>query len=91
MRSVFGDSVFIGQDVEALPAGPRIRRFDPVEVDYHSFCDDFGPMNLSSVVNFIEQLEKELSLNPQAKIIYCVSSSKRALTNASFLLGCYMI
>jgi cell division cycle 14 len=48
-------------------------------------------MNLSSVVSFIEQLEKELSLNPQAKIIYCVASGKRALTNASFLLGCYMM
>ena len=65
--------------------------FNPIGVEYHPFCDDFGPMNLSSVIAFIEQLENEILLNPRSRIVYMVDAGRRSLTNAIFLLGAYMV
>ena len=61
------------------------------ELTYVPFCDDFGPMNLFSVERFIELLETELEKNPDGSIVYCVDSNIRNITNAAFLVGCYMI
>ena len=43
------------------------------------------------MASFIEQLENEIRLHKDSIVVYCVSAGKRALTNAVFLLGCYMI
>ena len=50
-------------------------------------------MNLSSIAQFISRLKQleEAESCPDARIVYCVDPGKRALTNASFLLGSYMV
>jgi cell division cycle 14 len=58
---------------------------------YRPHGDDFGPLNLASIVDFIRALEKEFSDYPDCKIVFCVDEGRRVLTNAVFLLGAYMI
>ena len=48
-------------------------------------------MNISCIIYFIEQLEIDMSQNPESRIVYMVDAGKRNLTNAIFLLGSYMI
>jgi hypothetical protein len=49
-------------------------------------------MNISSVIRFIVRTDNELSDTSSSKIVYCIESSKRLLTNAVFLMGsCYVI
>ena len=48
-------------------------------------------MNLSTVVDFVTQLDLERFSYPKSKIVVCVEADRRALTNAVFLLGSYMI
>ena len=91
MQAVLGDSIYMAQGVDLLPPGDCFRRFEPKGIIYYSFCDDFGPMNLSSIVDFIEQLDNEVSSYRDSRIVYCVAAGRRALTNAAFLLGCYML
>ena len=91
IQAVIDDRVYIAQCVETLPPGNKFRRFEPQGLKYHSFCDDFGPMNLSSVASFVEQLECESESHTDSRIVYCVAAGRRELTIAVFLLGCYMI
>ena len=60
-------------------------------IKYRPFCDDFGPMNLACIVRFIQSIDTELASFPSSKIIWCLDSGRRSLTNAVFLLGAYMI
>ena len=60
-------------------------------MQYQGYCDDFGPLNMASIVLFIKELDKELSLYPNSKILFCVEDGSRNLTNAIFLVGAYMI
>ena len=85
------ERVYIAQGVDYLPSGHQFRLFKPEDVEYEPFCDDFGPMNMSSVVHFIEQLQAEMEAHPDAKIIYSIPDDARSLSNAVFLLGAYMI
>jgi cell division cycle 14 len=48
-------------------------------------------MSISSVACFIQRLDQELEEHPSSKVVYCVDEGRRALTNAVFLLGAYMI
>jgi hypothetical protein len=48
-------------------------------------------MNLACVVDFIQMLEENLVDCTATKMILCVDAGRRALTNAVFLLGSYMI
>ena len=73
-------------------------RFSVVEtrdLKYHAFCDDFGPMNLSSIAAFVERLDKEiakLAVQAKADTIVCkADEGPRALTNAAFFLGVYAL
>ena len=91
IHAVINDSIYLAQGIEMLPQGAGFRRFEPQNTNYYSFCDDFGPMNLSSVATFIEQLDTEIESHGESRIVYCVAAGRRALTNAVFLLGCYMI
>ena len=91
VRAVVGDDIYVAQGVDSLPKSRSFAGFRPKGLKYHPFCDDFGPMSLSSVVRFIEQLELEIEKNPGARIIYMIEPGKRNLTNAAFLLGAYMI
>ncbi len=59
---------------------------------YDAYCDDFGPMNFLSIVNFIQALEQKANNEVTPEAIVCVAASgPRALTNAAFLLGAYML
>jgi cell division cycle 14 len=82
----------MGQYIDAFTSTKKFRCFQPQTVIfYQPYCDDFGPMNCASVVRFIEMLDHELVSYPSCKIMYCVEAGRRALTNAAFLMGAYMI
>ena len=75
-----------------MPEGDRFKRFVPDEsIKYFPLCDDFGPMNAASVIQFVSQLDSELEEHSECILFYCVDDGQRALTNAVFLLGAYMI
>ena len=48
-------------------------------------------MNLAPAVKFVRQMDNELEAYPESIFFYCFDTSKRALTNAVFLLGSYVI
>ena len=86
------ERLFITQGVDGLPETERFRIFKPMDTIFYSpFCDDFGPMNLASIVCFVEQLDYEIDEYPDSQFFYCVEEGKRNLTNAVFLVGTYMI
>ena len=92
MKAVLGNRLYLCQGIDILPEGRSYKLFVPDEsIQYHPLCDDFGPMNLASVVKFIQLLDTELNLEASCVLIYSIETSKRALTNAIFLLGAYMI
>jgi cell division cycle 14 len=86
-------SVYIGQCLDDTVAFlGNCRRFCPTEaMRYYAYCDDFGPLNISSVTDFIRALDKETADYPDSKIVLSVGEGRRTLTNAVFLLGCHMI
>ena len=61
------------------------------ELEYNPLCDDFGPMNVSSLIRFIEILDEEAEFNPSKKIVYLVERGRRPFTNGAFLIGAYLI
>ena len=61
------------------------------EIVYDPFCDDFGPMNMLAIVNFIRLLERQADDGVSDAIVYIASAGPRSLTNAAFLLGTYML
>ena len=92
MSPLLGHRLYLCQGVDILPDGVNYRRFVPNEsIQYYPLCDDFGPMNLSSVVQFIRQLDDELKMYPECVLLYSVELGERALTNGVFLLGAFMI
>ena len=58
---------------------------------YQPYCDDFGPLNMASTIHFIRQLDTELSSSEDCKVLVYAEEGKRALTNAIYLIGSYMI
>jgi hypothetical protein len=60
-------------------------------LEYCPLCDDFGPMNISSVIHFVEMLEDEMEFNPSKKVVYLVERGRRAFTNGAFLIGAFLI
>jgi cell division cycle 14 len=88
---VISDRVFLAQNIPK-PKGQGIRCFSTTGyLEYEPFCDDFGPMDISSVANFIDLLDHKLSEHPECKIVYCIDSGPRTLSNGIFLLGSYLI
>ena len=86
------DRVYVAQNVDQSRLPASVRCFRPSSaVSYQPYCDDFGPMNMSSVIDFVRILNDELASHPETKIVYCVDAGRRNLTNAVFLLGSYMI
>jgi hypothetical protein len=60
---------------------------------YYPFCDDFGPYNIGAILRFNDIIGCQLRTNSSVRrlaVVVC-SSDKRALTNAVFLLGAYLI
>ena len=92
MVSAVNDRLYLMQNVDEKKVLKSFRFFRPAcAVGYQPFCDDFGPMNMSCIVDFIKCLDYEFSTFPESKIAFCVEKGRRNLTNAVFLLGAYMI
>ena len=87
------DQLFLAHCIDGVTFGDAFRCFRPVEaLSYEPYCDDFGPVSMSSVVHFIQQLDAEFAAYPDRKIVVCVDKrGRRTLTNAVFLIGAYMI
>ena len=91
LHAVYGN-LYLGQLVKDLSLHDEFRCVHFAHfVRYEAYCDDFGPMNMSSTISFIRLLDAEIASFPNAKILVCASDGPRALTNAVFLLGAYMI
>ena len=92
LTAIFRDQLFLAQCIDGLTFSDELRCFRPVEaLSYQPYCDDFGPMNISSVVQFIQQLDGEFAAYPDQSIVICIEEGRRTLTNAVFLIGAYMI
>jgi hypothetical protein len=82
----------------AVAAWPRRRPAQsPFEsfsaVQYHLFGDDLGPMDLSSIIRFVEQLARELAACAKAfcrSLVFSVAMGGRSSSTAAVLLGGYM-
>jgi cell division cycle 14 len=71
----------------------RVFKIDPA-INYHPYCDDFGPMNMACTMRFIEQLDTELERCEKASVgqlVLSLDSGSRLLTNAVMLLGSYLV
>ncbi len=93
IQPVFEDRVYIAQNIDLFPYGELFHQFKPdsEHMAYYPICDDFGPMNMSAIVEFITLLEQEMEAYPNSRIVYCVDDGARNLTNGVFLLGSYML
>jgi cell division cycle 14 len=86
------ERVCVGQFIPDFKSTKKFRCFKPQTfLTYDAFCDDFGPLNLTSIVTFIERLDHQLRSFTSSRIVYMVDNGRRELTNALFLLGAYMI
>ena len=92
MHSVVENRLYLVQEIDTLPSCQSFRWFEPHEpIQYYPLCDDFGPMNMASVIDFAEQLHKVLADNPTCRFFYRAGPDERALTNSVFLLGAFMV
>ena len=90
--SPVNDRVYIAQNIDGFHFNESFVCFRPTKaMQYDSFCDDFGPVNISCVARFIKSLDNSLNSFPESKIVFCVEKGRRNLTNAVFLLGAYMV
>ena len=91
-HTVIDDLVFLSQGEFHLPNKNDYQIFQPQKsLKYYPICDDFGPMNLASTTRFIEMLEDEICDFPESKIVFYADPGRRALSNAVYLLGAFMI
>ena len=61
------------------------------EFTYVGFCDDFGPMSLSTVYKFCRKVTSLLKIIDDRSLILITSNAHKSYTNAIFLVGAYMI
>jgi hypothetical protein len=48
----------------------RLRYFNPAKAtQYIPFCDEFGPVNIASVIDFVQMLQDEIQAFPDSKIV----------------------
>ena len=88
------EKIFLVQNSTHMPQGKCYAFRDGPSVHYQSYCDDFGPFNMSSTIRFIEQLQDEIAAALESscdQLIYSVPDSPRSLSNAVMLLGSYLI
>ena len=60
-------------------------------VEYHGFCDDFGPMNLGMVYRFCQIVSTRLDRHAFSSVVLVSKADPKKITNSVFLLGSYMI
>ena len=91
-NSPINERLYIAQNlnIAKIPTSVRLFRTESA-ANYQPYCDDFGPMSMASIVDFIRELSHEFDSFPDCKVLFCVEKGRRNLTNAVFLLGAYMI
>jgi hypothetical protein len=82
------DRVCIAHNIKPFKPTNKFRCIRPASLDRD---DDFGKIDISSITAFIKLLDHELAAFPSCKVVLCADQGQRALTNAVFLLGAYMI
>ena len=86
------ERVCIAQNIKPFKSTNKFRCLRPAPaLDHQNCCDDFGQISISSITAFIKLLDHEHAAFPSCKIVVCADQGQRALTNAVFLLGAYMI
>ena len=98
-QKLIGDTKIVDVFVAQNGGNPNDQRFlsfriDHANIQYHPYCDDFGPMNMACTIRFIEQLDQEMTACAKAscrQLVLSVGGGRRRLTNATMLLGCYLI
>eukprot|EP00292_Cryptomonas_paramecium_P005224 CAMPEP_0113715682 /NCGR_PEP_ID=MMETSP0038_2-20120614/33419_1 /TAXON_ID=2898 /ORGANISM="Cryptomonas paramecium" /LENGTH=426 /DNA_ID=CAMNT_0000643019 /DNA_START=55 /DNA_END=1331 /DNA_ORIENTATION=- /assembly_acc=CAM_ASM_000170 len=85
------NNIYIANDggQDDIPADWHI--FRTPEIQYHKYCDDFGPMNAASIIEFIRALEEVLVSQIGKNVVYVSEIGVRGFTNAVFLMGCFLI
>jgi cell division cycle 14 len=91
LQRVLGDQVYLGQGIKGLTLNQSFRCIEMSGFKYEGYCDDFGPMNMASTIEFVKQLESEIDSPHDSAIVVSAEDGRRALTNAVYLLGAYMI
>ena len=87
VHAVLGDQIYLAQDTEGIVFGVDYHPFYPAEMlHYVPICDDFGPLNLAAIVDFIKALDKEIAEYPTSRIVICVNQGRHMLTNAVFAI-----
>ena len=59
----------------------------PQTIRYDAFCDDFGPMNMSCIVDIVRLLDTLLVEWVDRKLVLCIDIGRHSLINAVFLIG----
>jgi cell division cycle 14 len=92
LHCLFQDRLFLAHGVDDIVFGDSYHCLRPAnEMRYHAYCDDFGPVNMASVIDFVKLVEKEMAQSLECKVVVCVDEGHRSLTNAVFLLGAYLL
>ena len=93
VMSILDNRLFLAQAAESLTFGGDFRRYEmaPHLTQYNPYCDDFGPMNMAAIIDFVKAVDQELESHPKSKIVMCVEAGRRPLTKALFLLGAHVI
>ena len=69
------ERLFIAQNIDKSSLPEQFRCFQLIHnIKYRALRNDFGPMNLSSIVVFIQSLDDELKDFPEKQIVLCVST-----------------
>ena len=93
LHPVLDDILYVGEcDNPKLLDDETYKCFNTDDrIVYKPFANDFGPMNLACIHQFIEIVQENMRERRGLKVVYCVAASQRAFTNGLFLLGCYLI
>ena len=87
LKTVLEDKLYIAQNIVAADIRESFTIFTTAEKFlYFPFCDDFGPLNLGSVLKFVSLLDDKISSSIGKKILYIVDGGRRALSNAGSIL-----
>jgi hypothetical protein len=85
--------IYVSQN-GGLPTGSSFIFSSKDEWEYTPLRDDFGPLNMSSTVAFVEFLESRIPMCAEQghpSLVYCAASGPRSFSNAAYLLGSYLI
>ncbi len=70
--------VYLAQYVEGFTFDETFKCFClPQNIKYDAYGDDFGPMNMSCIVDFIRMLDTLLATWTNRKLVLCSDSERR--------------